>query len=177
MELPEFIKLLKLNSRVLDVGCAGGRDSQHFIKAGHKVIGIDIVDIFLKEAKKRVPGATFKKMDLMKLDFPNNYFDAIWAHAVLLHFSKKDLPKILKSFNQILKSGGILHVRLKRGYGEHFVKEKLTENKKRLFTYYKKKEVESALRDAKFKIVASRLFPDELKRQDVKWISVWGRKI
>jgi ubiquinone/menaquinone biosynthesis C-methylase UbiE len=175
-ELPEFIGLLKSGSKVLDVGCAGGRDSRHFVEAGHKVFGIDVVDSFLREARKRVPGATFKKMDLLQLDFPDNTFDAIWAQAVLLHFSKSDLPKILKKFHRILKPGGLLHVRLKRGQGTHLVAEKLVEGKERLFTFYYKNEVEAALIDAKFKVIASRIYPDALNRDNVKWISVWGRK-
>jgi len=44
--------------------------------------------MFLKEARKNVAGTISKKMDLMKLDFPDNNFDAVRANAVLLHFSK-----------------------------------------------------------------------------------------
>lgn len=175
-ELPEFIGLLNPGSRVLDVGCAGGRDSKFFVEAGHKVLGIDVVDSFLREARKRVPGAMFKRMDVLQLDFPDNTFDAIWAQAVLLHFSKIDLPKILKKFYRILKPGGLLHVRLKRGQGTHLVAEKLVEGKERLFTFYYKNEVETALKDAKFKVIASRIYPDALSRDKVKWVSVWGRK-
>jgi len=175
-ELPGFINLLKPNSKVLDVGCAGGRDSRYFVKAGHEVIGIDIVDSFLKEARKRVPKAKFVKMDLLKIYFPHAYFDAVWAQAVLLHFSKSDLPKILNKFHKILKPGGILHVRLKRGQGTHLIEEQLIGNKQRLFTFYYKKEVEEAFKKAGFRIIAARLLPDELKRKDVKWVSIWGRK-
>lgn len=175
-ELPEFISLLRPRSNVLDVGCAGGRDSQHFCNAGHKVMGIDVVEEFLKEARRRSPKAKFVRMDLLKIDLPDNSFDAIWAHAVLLHFSKDDLPKILKSFKKILKPGGLLHVRVKRGKGTRLVKEKLIEDKERVFTFYYKKEVEQAMKDSGYKIVASRILPDELKRKNTKWVSVWGRK-
>ncbi len=175
-ELPAFIKLLAPGSIVLDVGCAGGRDAKEFIKAGYRVIGIDIVNEFLREAKKRVPGAVFRKMDLMQLKFRRNYFDAIWANAVLLHFDKKDLPKILLNFYRTMKPGGFLHVRLKRGRGTHAVREKLVDNRERLFTFYYKHETERMLTDAGFRIVRLEIMPDELKRKDVEWISVWGRK-
>src|SRR3989339_248169 len=101
--ISDFLNQLKPKSLILDVGCAGGRDAKIFTKAEHQVIGIDIVEEFLKEAKKNVPKAKFKKMDLMNLKFPDNNFDAIWAMAVLLHFSKTDGKKIIKSFYERLK--------------------------------------------------------------------------
>lgn len=174
-ELPEFINLLKDKSKVLDVGCAGGRDSKYFVDAGHEVVGIDIVDSFLAEARKRAPKAKFIKMDILKLDFPKNHFDAIWANAVLLHFSKDDLLKILEKFYKILKPGGILHVRLKRGQGAHLVKEKLTGDKYKFYTFYYKKEIEEELRKTGFKIIASRILSSQ-RRKNIKWISVWGGK-
>ena len=175
-ELPEFFKLLLPEARILDVGCAGGRDSLLFSKAGYEVIGIDVIDEFIKQAKKRVPKATFKKMDLMKLRFPNNYFNAIWAHAVLLHFKKTDLPKILKQFYKKLKPDGILHVRLKRGRGAGMFREKLADDQGRFFTFYYKHEVEKYLKKAGYKIIKSQILPDELKRKNVKWIGIWARK-
>ena len=66
-EFPEFIKLLPKGGRVLDVGCAGGRDSKRFTQKGFKVIGIDLVDLFLKIARKNVPKAKFIKGNI--LDF------------------------------------------------------------------------------------------------------------
>jgi len=174
--MPEFIKILKPKSRILDAGCAGGRDSMRFLKAGHEVIGIDIVDVFIAEAKKRVPGATFKKMDLINITFPDNYFDAIWANAVLLHFQKNDIPKILTDFYKILKPGGLVHITVKHGKGTSVTKDKLVENNYRQFTFYYKPEIEKLIRDAGFKIIKSKMLPDETRRKGVKWIGIWGKK-
>ena len=174
-ELPEFIKLLPPKSLVLDVGCAGGRDSRKFIEANKNVIGIDVVDEFLKEAKKRVPQAKFIKMDVMELDFPNNFFEAIWAQAVLLHFDKRDVKKILKKFFKILKENGKLHIGVKRGNGNKIIKEKLVENNQRLFTLFYKNELGYLIKEAGFKIIASRIYTDDLGKH-TKWISIWGEK-
>ncbi len=175
-ELPEFIKLLSKGDRILDVGCAGGRDSKIFIKNGFKVVGIDLVDVFLKEAKKNVPGAKFIKMDLCKLKFPKNYFNAIWANAILLHIEKKDIPKILNNFYKILSFNGKLHIRVKRGQGTEYVKEKLSRDEQRLFTFFFKYEFEHYIKKAGFKIISSRIFFDELKRKNVKWIGIIAEK-
>lgn len=176
-ELLKFLKLLPKQARVLDVGCAGGRDSIIFQKAGHNVIGIDIVDAFLKEARRKVPKVKFIKMDIMKLKFPDNYFDAIYAQAVLLHFKKSDLLKILKQFYKKLKVNGLLHVQLKRGRGSRIVKEKLVNNHGRFFTFYYKYEAEDYIKRAGFKVIASKVVSDPLKRKDLKWINIWGKKV
>lgn len=175
-EIYDFIKLLPKGGRVLDVGCAGGRDSKRFAEAGFKVIGIDLVDSFLKGAKKKVPQAKFLKMDLLNLKFPRNYFDAIWAHAVLLHVKKKDIPKALKHFHRILKLGGKIHIRVKQGKGTSYKREKLSRGKKRYFTYFLKGELENFIKKSGFKIISSKIFPDDLNRKNVKWIGIWAEK-
>ena len=176
-ELPEFIKILPKKAKILEIGCAGGRDAKFFIKKRLEYTGIDLVDKFLKEARKNAPQGKFIKMDFLDLKFPDNYFDAIWASAVLLHINKRKLPSVLKGFYRVLKIGGKLHIRVKRGRGIKYVKDKISGGRERIFTFFYKKEMENYLKEAGFKIIASRIFPDELGRKDVKWVSVWGEKI
>lgn len=175
-EFYDFIKLLPQNGRVLDVGCCGGRDSKKFIEKGFKVIGIDLTNSFLKEARKRVPEAKFIKMDLRYLKFPKNYFDAIWAQAVLLHLEKKDMTKALKGFYRVLKDNGKIHIRVKKGRGIYYNKEKLLGKERRLFTCFLKKELEDFVKKVGFKIISSRFFPDDAGRKGVKWICIWAEK-
>ena len=175
-EIFEFIKLLPKNGRILDVGCCGGRDSEKFSQKGLRVIGIDATESFLRVARKKVPKAKFIKMNLLKLKFPKDYFDAIWAYAILLHIKRKDIPKVLKDFYRILKPRGILHISVKKGKGTTFKKEKSITDKKRMFVYFTKEEIETFVKKSGFKIITSRFFPDELGRKDVKWISVWVKK-
>lgn len=176
VEFSGFVKLLPKGGKVLDVGCAGGRDSKKLIQKGFEVIGIDLTDSFLKEAKKNVPRAKFIKMDARKLKLPNDYFDAIWASAILLHLKRKDISKTLKGFYRVLKTSGKLHIRVKKGKGSGYKKDKLSSGEKRLFTYFSKDELEGLVKKADFKIIISRVFPDESRRKDVKWISIWAEK-
>src|SRR3989344_6912983 len=52
-EINEFMKLLPAGGAVVDIGCAGGRDSQIFSDSGFKVTGLDITEAFLEEARRR----------------------------------------------------------------------------------------------------------------------------
>jgi len=172
----KFIKLISHNGKVLDVGCAGGKDTKRFIQKGFKVIGIDLVDIFLKEAKKALPQAKFVKMDLLKLKFPKDYFDALWANAVLLHIKKKDIPLALREFYKVLKFGGKLYLQVKTGKGTGYKKDKLSSGEKRFFSYFSEDEIKQYVKRAGFEIIKSRIVSDAVGRKDTKWISLWAGK-
>ena len=173
----KFARILPKGARILDVGCAGGRDSQKFFKLGFEVTGIDVIDLFVSEAQKFTPKAKFYKMDLRELKFPANYFDAIWANAVLLHFPKTDILSILKKLKKVLKKGGKMHIAVKYGRGEKWVADKLSEGQKRFFSYFAKKELENYIKSAGFKVVFSQIDKDCAGREELKWVVVWAQKI
>lgn len=176
VERTEFIAQTPKHGRVLDIGCAGGRDTKVFVRAGLEVHGIDVVDIFLREAKQYVPKATFKKMDVRTLKYPPQYFDAIWAQAVLLHIEKKDIVRVLRNLRRVLKPGGLLHIRVKWGRDAMNVREKISQHKERHFTLFYKNELERLVKKVGFRIVKSQFTEDELHRKDVRWVTLWARK-
>lgn len=170
-ERKAFAKQLAKGSRVLEVGCAGGRDAQYFVKEGLQVTGIDTSTVLLALAKKRIPKGRFIFMDVRKLTFPPKSFHAVWANAVLLHLERRDVPQVLRRLHKVLVPGGFLHVRVKVGKGSGWVTDKLSRHL-RFFTYFTKKEMESLLRHAGFRIQSSRMFADQGKRRDVQWVSI-----
>ena len=174
--MTSFIKRLKKNSRILDVGCAGGRDMKIFNEKGFTAVGIDVSNALLKIAKKEAPKGKFFKMDVLELKFPKNYFDGVWADAVLIHLTKKDLPKALKNIYETLSDRGIFYASFKYGQGEKLVKEKPFTNDARFYSYYKKQELEHLLKKSGFKIIKSTFLADDLKRPGVKWISIFAKK-
>lgn len=48
----KFFQLIKNGSKILDIGCASGRDVKQFTDLGFNVIGIDLSENLLKLAKK-----------------------------------------------------------------------------------------------------------------------------
>ncbi len=174
-EMSQFLDLVPRGGTILDVGCAGGRDAKIFTDHGFSVIGVDVVDAFLQRAKRDVPQATFLHMDLRALTFQEDSFDAIWANAVLLHILKPELPNILKTFLSILKPGGVLHIRVKEGTGTTYEEDILSPDK-RFFVYFEKEELEHHIERAGFTILESRIFPDTLGRDHLRWVGVWAKK-
>ena len=168
--LNEFISLLPKKARILDAGCGSGRDVTYLTDYGFDVIGIDISDGLLEEAKKRAKGE-FKKMDITDMKFKDGEFDGIWSCATLLHLKKEDIPKVLKDFNKILKKDGVLFINVKEGVGEEIRKKKEYNDLPRLFVYYSISEILNLVKEAGFEVINS--FTDK----DPNWINVYARKI
>ncbi len=158
--LGKFIKALNDEGLVLDAGCGSGRDSKYLLEHGMNVIGIDFSDAMLAEARKRVPDGNFRKMDMRKLEFQDNWFDGIWANASLLHLSKKEVSKTLAEFRRVLKPNGILFASVKEGTGEKIETKKYGP---RFFVYYELTEFEKKIKKAGFKII------DSWVNKGVKW--------
>lgn len=179
--IEKFIYYLHTSAKILDAGCAAGRDSAIFASKGFDVTGIDISEGLLQEAKKEYPNITFVYGDLLNLPFPDNTFDGIWANACLVHFEIiNETKKAITEFNRVLSQGGILHI---------FVKEQLTERKTdivsdklsshdRFFQYYKKEEIKNLLENCGFKIIfLENNVRDPANREDTKWIWSIAKKI
>ena len=54
--------------------------------------------------------------------------------------------------------------------------EKLSGGQARLFTYFAKKEMADLIKQAGFRIISAKIYEDELRRKEVKWVGVWGEK-
>jgi len=92
-DLIKFAKLTGKGSKVLDLGCASGYQSQLLCDQGLDVVGLDLSPRMIAVAKKRVPGARFVVGDMTMIGkriYPElvEGFDGVYARASLLHNSK-----------------------------------------------------------------------------------------
>lgn len=179
-EIDTFISHLPSEGKILDAGCAWGRDSQIFAEKGFSVTGIDLSEGLLKKATERVPAARFLKMDLRNLDFPDNSFDGIWACASLLHLTLPDIEKALLDFYQILRPGGYLFVWMKKGGSDKKLTESYTNPGERHFSYVESEELTRLVEKAGFAIDQSYMVNERERfgqdKRDLWWIGVFASK-
>lgn len=105
------------SGRILDVGCAQGRDSLTFYNKGFEIVGIDLAENLLKEAEKRVPEGFFYKMDARRLDFSPESFNGIFAMGLLLCMDKEGARLALSEFSRVGTKNAKLYLALKKGEG------------------------------------------------------------
>ena len=63
-------------ARVLDLGCGAGRTTIALARLGYQVVGIDLSERLLEEARRVAPGIDVRNMDAADLQFPDAAFDA-----------------------------------------------------------------------------------------------------
>jgi len=179
--IERFSKKVKVGGRVLDAGCAAGRDSRLLKKQGLEPVGVDLSPSLIKVAKRMSPDIEFLQGNFLHLLYENDSFDGIWAHASLLHFETiKEVKEALTEFYRVLKTGGIIHIYLKQQLGDEktsVVTDKLSNHQKRFFQWFTKDEVKVLLEEANFEIIDLQdNYVDKAERDEVRWIVALAKK-
>ncbi len=124
---------VRAGDRVLDVGCGEGRFAAELVRAGARVVAVDVAEEPLRRARARHPELDLRLIDgegAWELD--DACFDVVWAGEVIEHVA--DTAAWLSEVRRVLRSGGRLlvstpaHGRLalarlalsRRAFAEHF---------------------------------------------------------
>lgn len=114
--LDPFLDRLETGASVLELGCGTGRDSARMIRRGFALDATDGIPAMVAKANARHNvGARLMRFD--ELDASAEY-DAVWAHACLLHCPRSELPSILARIRRALRPGGLHYASYKLGTGE-----------------------------------------------------------
>jgi SAM-dependent methyltransferase len=111
-----FLDHLPPGARILELGCGGGRDSAAMLVRGFDIDPTDGVAEIARQAEQRL-GRAVRVMRFDELDAVEAY-DAVWAHASLLHTPRTALPDVLARVFRALKPGGLHFANFKSGAAE-----------------------------------------------------------
>ena len=116
--------------KVLDAGYGGGTFIPTLDKIADKVYGVDIHDK-VKEVERLLEQegikAELSQASILKLPFPDNFFDKVVCLSVLEHFQKKELEEGIKEMYRVTKQGGALIIGVpgKNPLSDFFIKHVL----------------------------------------------------
>lgn len=114
--LDAFLDRLDKGAHVLELGCGGGQDSARIVERGFDLDATDGTPAMVRKANERFDvGARLLRFD--ELDSLSEY-DAVWAHACLLHVARADLSSVLASIHRALRPGGWHFANFKLGDSE-----------------------------------------------------------
>ena len=93
---------------VLDVGTGTGALAARFAAFGCRVLGVDLSEAMLVRARKNVPTADFRQLDLLGDwgDLETHRFDAVVSAYVLHEFVLETKLDLLSRLAKLLKPGG-----------------------------------------------------------------------
>ena len=140
-EAKRFLRGLRKDALVLDLGCGGGVASAYFCQRGFSTVSADLSGEMVQECRRRGL-ENVVQVDLEDLPFCPRAFDAVWAHTSLIHVPKERLARALAGVARVLKPGGTLFVALKEGGSQGYEGQPGTE---RWFSNYGADEFEQYL--------------------------------
>jgi SAM-dependent methyltransferase len=156
---------------ILDFGCGPGRDLKVFSDLGHIAVGLEGASHFAEMARG-YSGCTVWQQDFLKLDLPDNHFDAVYANASLFHVPSQELPRILLELHASLKPNGVLFSSNPRGNNEEGW------SGGRYGAYYDLDTWRSYMSAAEFSELDYYYRPAGLPREKQPWLaSVWRRHV
>lgn len=100
---------LRQPSKILDVATGTGLQACEFAKLGHQVIGVDLSNKMLEQAKKKTQPELklyFQQADATGLPFKDNFFDASSISLGLHDMPYEISLLVLKEMKRVTKKGG-----------------------------------------------------------------------
>ena len=114
--LDRFLDRLQSGARILELGCGGGRDSARIAERGFDLDATDGTPAMVRKTNERFDiGA---RVLLFEDLAARSAYDAVWAHACLLHVARTDLPAVLIAIRTALRPGGWHFANYKLGNAE-----------------------------------------------------------
>ena len=148
-----FCSKIRENGKVCDLGCGPGHISRFIKDEGIDVIGIDISDGMLKEAKEKNPDIEFIKGDMLDLKLNDMSFAGIMLYYSIVHLTISELEQVIIKLRKALEQNGILYISFHVGDNILHVDSLLDENVNLDYMFFQTDEIVSLLKKYKFKII------------------------
>ena len=144
-----FLNEIKLDGKIIDLGCGTGEKAIWFNKKGLKVDAVD-ASIKMLEKFKKFKDINIKQIDLSKIIFSKKY-DGVWASFSIQHLERNIQDRLIKKISNTLNKNGILYIGIHEGNksyrdnlhriyvprSENELKKVLKINKLQIFNFFK----------------------------------------
>ncbi|SRR6266404_1937379 len=153
-ELDAFASSLPAAALVVDLGAGPAFDSAELRLRGLRAVSIDLSLGMLQVGVPEFPGPRVQA-DMRQLPFHSASVSGVWANACLLHLTPQEATTALREARRVLQDGGVIHLSVKLGSGSEW--EVARYGQARWFQYWSAGALDTALQEAGFQVVASRL--------------------
>lgn len=98
----------QIDGRIVDVGCGPGQWTDHLQREGVDIEGVDPVEVFVEDARRRYPTARYRVGSAERLDVDDASIGGILAWYSLIHTHPDAIDEPLAEFARCLAPGGSL---------------------------------------------------------------------
>lgn len=108
----ELLFRIKPSPKILDLGCGVGLPyDKYFLKNNASIVGVDISEKHIEQAKRNVRGAEYFVGDFFSKHIRGK-FDAIVSFYAIFHIPRTEHKKLLKHIHSLLKKNGMILITL-----------------------------------------------------------------
>ena len=105
--LQRFASLVQGHAPVLDLGCGPGHVARFLSDLGvAHVVGVDLSEGMLREARRLNPEKSFKRGDMLALPYGDADVGGIVAFYAIVHFTPGQLAVAFREMHRVLRPGG-----------------------------------------------------------------------
>jgi ubiquinone/menaquinone biosynthesis C-methylase UbiE len=138
---------------VCEVGCGPGEISTYLKYKGLDLVGIDISEEMIVNAKKLNPHIDFRVGDVYSLNFPDNYFSGLLAPFLFVNYELEEIKPAIQEIKRVLESNGLFYLSFHQGIDRIHVDEFLAEKNPLDFIYLNIDDIEGLLVECGFEII------------------------
>ncbi len=161
----QFTYLLPPKAKIVDLGCAAGRDLKIFKQLGFDVQGVEVCPSLAQVAQEYSKCPVIIS-DISKMDMISDCaYDGIWVCATLVHTSPQELHITLNEIIRIAKPGATLFISVKEGEGS------FKDDNDRLFFLYNQNYMKKILDSYSLEC----LVMNSSLGNNAKWLNIWGK--
>lgn len=170
--LVEWLEYLPAGTRLLDLGCGGGRDAGDLDLRGYRVVGVDRTSALLSAGRRRYRSLPLVRADLRQLPFHAMSFDGLWAAASLMHLPKPEARRILADLCKLVRPGGLFAATVTYGMKSRLVTDGWVPG--RYFARWKKDELARVVRRAGWTIIELKVVANRERKG--RWLNLLAQK-
>ncbi|MFX0025472.1 MAG: class I SAM-dependent methyltransferase [Candidatus Hermodarchaeota archaeon] len=104
-----FLNYLPKEGKIIDAGCGFGKWVIFLSERGYEVIGVDNNNLAITKLKQFRSSLKVEIGDILKLNYPDNFFDAYISMGVIEHFEDGPLIALEEAY-RVLKPNGLIFV-------------------------------------------------------------------
>lgn len=93
---------------ICDMGCGPGQVARYLKDRDAEVIGLDLSEGMLVEARRLNPDISFLAGNMLSLSVPDSSWVGIAAFYSIIHIPRPQLPDVIQEFFRVLRPGGML---------------------------------------------------------------------
>ena len=135
-----------------DLGCGPGHVARYLHERGLAVVGVDLSDAMVAQARQLNPDVAFHQGDMRALDFGDESWGGIAAFYSLIHIPRDEVVAVLTELRRILERGGLLLLAFHIGDEVVHLDEWWGHEVSVDFTFFRPEEMTGYLRTAGFEV-------------------------